>query len=78
MYSFIPKSLFTPEFFIDSIQSAKENFTDRIITDPVLNKAAHNFMSHQTAFAKMLLNNTVTVSNYFMEQVIPKQKQEKD
>lgn len=56
--------MFTPEFYIDLIQSSKKLMTDRIYTDPVLNKACHSFMNAQTDFAKMLSKNYFDLSKY--------------
>lgn len=74
-YSYIPN--FNIEFFIDSIQACKKNLTDRIITDKVLNKAANDFIIQQTAFAKMLVNNTVTISKYMFDNCTMKNEHDK-
>jgi hypothetical protein len=54
----------TPEFYIDMIQSSKRLMTDRIYTDPVVNKACHSFMDAQTDFARMLTKNFFDLSKY--------------
>jgi len=64
-YSYLPT--FNIEFFIDSFQSCKRDLTNRIITDTVLNKSANDFIDQQTAFAKMLVNNSVTISKYMFD-----------
>jgi len=65
------KSLFmsgvTIELQIDMLQQLKKNLTDKIIKDPILNKAAHNFINSQTQFAKMLVNNFTDISKYYVE-----------
>jgi hypothetical protein len=61
--------MFTPEFFIDSFQSTKRMLTNKVITDPTLNKAAHNYIDAQTAFAKMLTANTLDLAKYSVESV---------
>lgn len=61
--------MFTPEFYIDSFQSTKRMLTNKVITDPTLNKAAHNYIDAQTAFAKMLTANAVDMVKYSVESV---------
>lgn len=56
------KSFYSPEFMIDTLQKTKGYVTDKVITDPQLNTLAHNFMNAQSAFAKMLINNTTEVT----------------
>jgi hypothetical protein len=67
--------MFTPEFFIDALQDAKRTVTNRVITDKTLNKVANTFIDAQTVFAKMLVNNTVTLCKYtadsFADQWFP-------
>ena len=63
--SFVPQ--FSPEFFIDTLQGTKRIMTDRMITDPVLNKAAHDFMNAQVTWAKMISGNTTTITKYFLD-----------
>lgn len=59
--------MFTPEFYIDSFQSTKRMMTDKVIADPTLNKAANDFITAQTAFAKMLAKNYIDLSTYSVE-----------
>ena len=65
MFNYVPT--LTPELFIDTLQGTKRNMTDRVITDAVLNKAAHDFMDAQVTWAKMVSKNTLTITNYFVE-----------
>lgn len=58
------KDLYTANFYIDTLQHTKSNLTDKVITDPVLNKAAHNFLDAQTTFAKMIAQNTTTIMKH--------------
>ena len=60
--------MLTPENAIDTIQQYKKNLTDRVYTDPTLNKAAQNFIAAQTQFAKMLVTNTVDISKWALDQ----------
>lgn len=61
--------MFTPEFFIDTVQETKRVVTNKIITDPTLNKAAHEYINAQTAFAKMLSRNAIDITKYSVESV---------
>jgi hypothetical protein len=68
MLTFMPKAV-DPEIFIDTLCGIKRFMTDKIITDPVLNKAAHDYINAQSIFAKMLVNNTINISKQSMESV---------
>lgn len=61
--------MFTPDFYIDSFQSTKKTLTNQVFKDPTLNKAAHNYIDAQTAFAKMLTSNTLDLAKYSVESV---------
>lgn len=60
--------MFTPEFYINSFQSIKQDFTNKVITDTTLNKVANNYINAQTAWAKMVVDNTTTVTKYFFDK----------
>ena len=60
--------MFTPQFYINSFQSLKHDFTNKVITDPVLNKAANDFIDAQTARAKMVVDNTTTIAKYCVDK----------
>jgi len=61
--------MFTPDFYIDLLQTTKRTMTNQVYKDETLNKAANDFISAQTAFAKMLLNNTLTLTQYSVESI---------
>jgi hypothetical protein len=61
--------MFTPDFYIDLLQSTKRTMTNQVYKDETLNKAANDFISAQTAFAKMLLNNTLVLTQYSVESI---------
>ena len=52
------------KMFITYFQGMKKDFTNKVIKDPELNKAAHNFIQAQTDFAYMLLDNTECVMKH--------------
>lgn len=61
--------MFNPEFFIDSFQGAKKSVTDKVFKDQVLNKAAHAYIDAQTAFAKMMVRNTIDVAKHSVDSI---------
>lgn len=61
--------MFTPSFFIDSIQDTKRIVTNQVFKDPTLNKAANDYITAQTAFAKMLVNNAIDLSKYSVDSI---------
>ena len=68
--------MFTPIVVIDTIQEAKRSFTNQFIKDSTLNKAANDYITAQTAFAKMLANNALDLTKYsvecFSKQLFPR------
>lgn len=63
------KDFYTANFYIDALQHTKSNLTDKVITDPVLNKAAHNFLDAQTVFAKMIAQNTTNIAKHSVDSM---------
>ena len=61
--------MFTPDFYIDLVQSSKRQLTNQVYKDDTLNKAANNFIDAQTAFAKMLAKNYIDLSTYSVEAI---------
>ena len=61
--------MFTLDFYIDSFQSTKRALTNQIFTDPKLNKAANKFIDAQTQFAKMLVQNSIELSKYTVDNL---------
>ncbi len=59
----------TADYAIDTFQGVKKGFTDKVITDKTLNKAAHDYINAQTAFAKMLAHNAVDISKYSADSI---------
>jgi len=57
-----------PSYYIDSFQSLKRSLTNKVITDTTLNKAANSFIDAQTAWAKMVVDNTTTIAKYCFDK----------
>ena len=69
-------SMFAPyltlDAHIEAFQTTKRGLTDKVITDPTLNKAAHDFIDAQTVFAKMLANNFTDLAKYSVDSYASK------
>ena len=61
--------MFGPDFYIDTFQTTKKVLTDAVFKDATLNKAAHNYIDAQTAFAKMMARNTIDLAKYSVDSV---------
>ena len=61
--------MFSPDFFIDTFQDTKRIVTNQIFKDPTLNKAANDYITAQTAFAKMLAHNAIDLTKYSVESI---------
>ena len=59
----------TLDAHIEAFQETKRGLTDKIITDPTLNKAAHDYINAQTEFAKMLAHNFTDITKYSMDSI---------
>jgi len=62
--------MFTPQFFIDAIQSTKKGVFKQIIKDPELQRVADRYIDAQTDFANMLIANTIAMARYSFEKAI--------
>jgi hypothetical protein len=60
--------MFTPQFFIDTIQSTKRGVFKQIVKDPELQRVADRYLDAQTEFANMLVSNTIAVTKYSFEK----------
>ena len=59
----------TLDAHIEAFQETKRGLTDKIITDPTLNKAAHEYIDAQEQFAKMLAHNFTDIAKYSMDAI---------
>jgi hypothetical protein len=67
--------MFTPEFFIDTIQTTKKTVFNRIVQDPELQKVAERYINTQTDFAKMLVSNAIDLAKYSLDKCSPQKEQ---
>lgn len=61
--------MFTPQFFIDAVQSTKRGVFKQIVQDPELQKVSDRYIDAQTEFANMLINNTISIARYSFDKV---------
>lgn len=54
--------MFTPEFFIDSIQDGKKQFVNTFVQHAGLKKAMNDFVDSQTAYTKSAVKSSTEVS----------------
>ena len=67
--------MFSPEFFIDTIQSAKRSVFHRVIKNQDLQRVADRYLDAQTDFAKMIVLNAIDLAKYSLDQCGPKKEQ---
>ena len=67
--------MFSPEFFIDTIQDVKRSVFNRIVKDPELRKISDRYINIQTQFAKMLVANTIDLTKYSLDKCWPKNEE---
>ena len=67
--------MFTPEFFIDTIQSTKQSVFRRIIQDEQLREVADRYIQAQTDFAKMIVRNAIDLAKYSVDKLSPQMEQ---
>lgn len=60
--------MYTLESYVDAFQQTKKRITDKVIINPTLNKAAHNYINAQTVFAKMVIANTQEVLKHSVDR----------
>lgn len=61
--------MFTPNFYIDQFQATKKIVADQIFKDqPELQQVAVKFVDTQTEFAKMLVENTISVNKLMWDK----------
>lgn len=67
--------MFTPEFFIDTLQSVKKTVFHRIVSDPDLRQVGDRFINTQTEFAKMLVENSIAMVKYSLDRICPRKEE---
>jgi len=61
--------MFSPKFYIEQFQHTKKLVGDQLFKDqPELKKLADNWVDAQTQFAEMLVDNTIAMMKYNVDQ----------
>jgi hypothetical protein len=55
--------MFTPEYFIDSVQNAKKQVVNTLVIDAALKQDINEVIDAQTAFVKTAVTNTMSIGN---------------
>jgi hypothetical protein len=61
--------MFTPDFYIEMVQTSKRMATNQVFKDERLNKVANDFIDAQTVFAKMMAKNTIEMLSYTVDSM---------
>ncbi len=57
--------MFTPEYFIDSVQNAKKQFVNAFVTNESFKKELVKLVDAQTEFAKGQVKTTLSIAEAF-------------
>ena len=61
--------MFSPKFYIDQFQHTKKIVGDQMFKDqPELKQVADNWIDAQTKFANMIVDNSITMIKYYVDQ----------
>ena len=61
--------MFSPKFYIDQFQHTKKIVGDQMFKDqPELKDVADKWVDAQTQFANMVVDNTITMMKYYVDQ----------
>ncbi len=59
--------MFSPEFFIDSVQNAKKQLVNTFVVDKTIKASIIEVIDAQTAFVKTATQNTLTLTQLFVK-----------
>ena len=59
--------MFTPDFFIDSVQNAKKQFVNATVTNDSFKKELIKLVDAQTEFAKGQVKTTLAITEAFVK-----------
>ena len=62
--------MFTPDYFIDSVQNAKRFVVNTFVQDESFKKGLHAYIDAQTNFVKVVANNAVDFTKLTVERAI--------
>ena len=67
--------MFSPDSFIETVQSFKKTVFNKLVQDEELQKVAARYVDTQTEFAKMLVHNAIDLTKYSMDKFYPSKEQ---
>lgn len=59
--------MFSPEYFINSIQSAKKTYVETFVVNKEIKKSLINLIDAQTAYSKTVVENALFLSQLFVQ-----------
>ncbi len=59
--------MFSPEFFIDSVQNAKKQLVNTFVVDKTIKASIIEVIDAQTAFVKAATQNALTLTQLFVK-----------
>ena len=59
--------MFTPEYFIDSVQNAKKQVVNTFVVDKTIKESLIEVIDAQTAFVKTATQNAITLTQLFVK-----------
>ena len=62
--------MFTPDYFIDSVQNAKRYVVNTFVQDDQIKQGLHAYIDAQTEFVKVVSKNAVDFSKLAVERVV--------
>jgi hypothetical protein len=59
--------MFTPEYFIDSVQNAKKQAVNTLVVNEQIKKSLVELIDAQTTYAKTVVKNTISFTELFVK-----------
>lgn len=59
--------MFTPEYFIDSVQNAKKQVINTFVVDKTIKESLIEVVDAQTAFVKTATQNAITLTQLYVK-----------
>ena len=62
--------MFTPDYFIDSVQNAKRYVVNTFVQDESIKKGLHAYIDAQTTFVKVVANNAIDFTQLTVDRAL--------
>lgn len=66
--------MFTPDFFIETIQNAKKQAVNTFVVDAKIKAGLIEVIDAQTEFTKTVAKNTLTFAQLYVQNFVPSTK----